>query len=51
VDRSRVLMLDLRGADFEDARGKGCPLEAFVEAPDGGDYPVLRFRCAVYGGP
>jgi hypothetical protein len=50
VDRSRVLTLDLRGPDFEEARGKSCPLEALVETADGGD-PVLRFRCATFGAP
>lgn len=49
--RSRVLRFELRGADFEDARGRGCPLEAVVDEPDAGDEPVLRFRCAAYGGP
>jgi hypothetical protein len=48
VDQSSVLLLQLRGPDFEEARGRGCPLEAFVEAQDAG-YPVLRFRCTTYG--
>jgi hypothetical protein len=49
--RSRVLQFELRGSDFEDARGRGCPLEAIVDEPDAGDMPTLRFRCAAYGGP
>jgi hypothetical protein len=50
IDQSSVLLLQLRGPDFEEARGRGCPLEAFVEAQDAG-YPVLRFRCTTYGAP
>lgn len=51
VGRIVAPRFELRGPDFEDARGRGCPLEAVVDEPDAGEAPVLRFRCAVYGGP
>jgi hypothetical protein len=51
MPRSHALIFELRGPDFEDARGRGCSVEAYVEEPDAGGSPVLRFRCIVYGGP
>lgn len=50
IDLPQELHFTLQGQDFEDARGKSCPLEAIVDAPDAGA-PVLRFRCAAYGAP
>lgn len=51
VDLPKDLRFTLQGQDFEDARGKSCPLEAIVDAPDAGEMPVLRFRCAQWGAP
>jgi hypothetical protein len=49
VAPSNAVRFEMHGPDFEDARGRGCPLEAIVEQRADGQ--VLRFRCAVYGGP